>query len=297
MYSWDNFFSIITKPDNVPIVFMIAMVIFYTWLAFYKAFQNDRKLKDGKPVWEAEDSNQEKVQTWPHLLNIEFISAILVMAGLTLWSVFLNAPLEEPANSGVTPNPSKAPWYFLGLQEMLVYFDPWIAGVLLPALIIIGLTAIPYLDVNPKGNGYYSWKGRRFAISVFMSGWLLWIILIIVGTFLRGPGWNFFIPGQYWDVHKVVPLVNINFSDIFGIDPKTFWLIRELPAIIIIGLYFLVIPWLIAKVHRKFYEELGPIRYAVTMILLLLLMSLPIKIILRLTINLKYLMVTPWFNI
>jgi hypothetical protein len=297
MFRWEFFLEIIKKPDNIPIILLLIALLVYTWIAFYKAFDNDKRLAEGRPVWEAEPHNQEKVHTWPHLLNIEFIAAILLMAGLTIWSTFLNAPLEEPANPGVTPNPSKAPWYFLGLQEMLVYFDPWIAGVAMPTIIIIGLIAIPYIDTNPKGNGYYCWKDRKFAISVFMFGWILWMVLIVEGTILRGPGWNFFLPGEYWDVHKVVPLVNVNLYELLNIDPKTFWLFREMPALVLLGVYFVVIPYVVAKIYKKFYEDLGLVRYSVTMILLLLLMSLPIKMILRMTLNLKYILVTPWFNI
>src|SRR5208283_6159217 len=123
------------------------------------------------------------------------------------WSVFINAPLEAPANPSLTPNPSKAPWYFLGLQELLVYFDPWIAGVVLPSIIIVGLMIIPYVDINEKGNGYYSFKERKFAILTFCFGFLiLWVSLIVLGTFMRGPGWNFFLPWEDWDIHKVVVL-------------------------------------------------------------------------------------------
>lgn len=297
MYSFSNFLEIITKADNIPIILLISMLIVYTYMSFSKAFYNDKKIAQGEPVWEGEPHNQEKVHTWPNLLSIEFLVTIIAMVGLVIWSTFLNAPLEEPANPGVTPNPSKAPWYFLGLQEMLVYFDPWIAGVVLPTIIIIGLVAIPYIDTNPKGNGYYSWRDRKFAISVFLFGWFLWMVLIIEGTFLRGPGWNFFMFGEYWDFHKVVPLVNINFSELLNIDPKTFWMVRETPALILFALYFGLIPLIVAKVNKNFYNSLGLVRYSVTIILLLLLSSLPIKMVLRWTVNLKYLLVTPWFNI
>ncbi len=97
---------------------------------------------------------------------------------LVVWGIALRAPLEQPASSTVAPNPSKAPWYFLGLQEMLVYFDPWIAGVLLPSLIIVGLIAIPYIDTNKSGNGYYSYKDRKFAYITFQYGFVvLWVVL------------------------------------------------------------------------------------------------------------------------
>ena len=106
-----------------------------------------------------------------------------------VWSITLNAPLEEPANPNLTMNPAKAPWYFLGLQEMLVYFDPWIAGVVMPTMIIVGLMVIPYIDTNPLGSGYYTWKQRKFSIGTFLFGFIiLWVSMILIGTFIRGPG-------------------------------------------------------------------------------------------------------------
>src|SRR2546421_6208161 len=125
----------------------------------------------------------DKVHTWPYLVRAEFISGCILLLVLLVWSITVDAPMEEPANPTRTPNPSKAPWYFLGLQEMLVYFDPWMAGVVLPSLIIIGLMVIPYIDVNPRGNGYYTWKERKFAVGMYLFGFLvLWILLIVLGT-------------------------------------------------------------------------------------------------------------------
>ena len=95
---------------------------------------------------------EEKVHVWPYLVRLEFLCALFVTIGLTVWSIVIDAPLEEAANPTKTPNPSKAPWYFLGLQDILVYFDPWFAGVVAPVLIIVGLMLIPYLDINPKGT-------------------------------------------------------------------------------------------------------------------------------------------------
>src|SRR3954453_13523599 len=160
----------------------------------------------------------DKVHTWPYLVRLEMLVGTIVMALITVWSIVVAAPLEEPANPTKTPNPSKAPWYFLGLQEILVYFDPWFAGVVLPGLIIMGLMVIPYVDINPKGNGYYCFKDRAFAISTFLFGFLvMWIVLIIMGTFIRGPGWYLFLPGQYWDVHKTVAITNKDLPAMFGI--------------------------------------------------------------------------------
>src|SRR3984893_15435239 len=133
----------------------------------------------------------DKVHTWPYLVRAEFIAGCILLLVLMVWSITVDAPMEEPANPTKTPNPSKAPWYFLGLQEMLVYFDPWMAGVVLPSLIIVGLMALPYIDTNKAGNGYYTIAQRKFAYIVFQYGFLvLWVILILLGTFLRGPNWN-----------------------------------------------------------------------------------------------------------
>ena len=189
----ENFAAIVMKPDNVPIVGLVYLLAFFTWVATKQAVVNDERIKQGLPV--VEKVNDEKVLVWPDLVYTELICMVGVSALLLVWALFLPAPLEEPASSVKTPNPSKAPWYFLGLQEMLVYFDPWYAGVVLPSLVVFGLMAMPYLDFNKKGNGYYSIEERKFSYLVYQFGFFeLWITLIILGTFLRGPNWNFFGP-------------------------------------------------------------------------------------------------------
>ena len=115
-----NFRKIVTKPDNVPIVMLIFLVGFFVWLAMHQGFENDRRTEQGLPSKEKEVTN-DKVWVWPDLVYTEFISTVIFGAVMVIWSVFLKAPLEEPANPSLAPNPSKAPWYFLGLQEMLVY--------------------------------------------------------------------------------------------------------------------------------------------------------------------------------
>src|SRR4029079_12009126 len=177
---------------------------------------------------------------------------------------WLQAPLEEPASSVKTPNPSKAPWYFLGLQEMLVYYDPWMAGVVLPSLIIVGLMAIPYIDFNKEGNGYYTINQRKFAYLIFQLGFLeLWVTLIVLGTLLRGPNWNFFGPYEAWDAHKVEALVHIYLSDVFCRDllhsslPKPpagsstltglgYIIYRELSGVLLVRGYFIALPPIMA---------------------------------------------------
>ena len=121
-----NFAAIVTKPDNVPIVGLVFLLGFFTWLATARAVENDDRAKQGLPPTESLDN--EKVLVWPDLVYTELICMIALTAFLLVWGIALQAPLEEPASAVKTPNPSKAPWYFLGLQEMLVYYDPWMAG-------------------------------------------------------------------------------------------------------------------------------------------------------------------------
>jgi hypothetical protein len=239
---------------------------------------------------------------------------IALTAFLVVWAIALQAPLEEPASSVKTPNPSKAPWYFLGLQEMLVYYDPWMAGVVLPSLVLVGLAAIPYLDFNKKGNGYYTINQRKFAYLVFQFGFLeLWITLIILGTFFRGPNWNIFGPFEYWDPHKVLALNNVDLSQYFWIMfmgqslPKAppdatlvqqigTILLREWLGIVLVLAYFIALPPLMATtIFRGFFAKMGFIRFMLMANLLLFMASLPIKMVLRWTVNLKYIISIPEF--
>ena len=289
----ENFFLIAAKPDNVPIGAMIFLLGIFTWIALRKAYLNDKNMENGGIPWEKTESD-EKLFTWPDLVYTEMLCMILLTIVMTVWSLGLRAPLEEAANPTSSPNPAKAPWYFLGLQEMLVYFDPWLAGVVLPTLIIVGLMAIPYIDTNPKGNGYYSFKERKWEIGVFLYGFLvLWSFLIITGTFLRGPNWNFFGPYEYWDPNKLVPLVNIDLSELLwvkllGMPLPRLWFIRELPGLLFTAGYLALPPLLALGPFRRFYLKMGAPRYYVGSFLFLFMLSLPIKMVLRWLFNLKY---------
>jgi hypothetical protein len=306
-----NYAAIVSKPDNVPISIMVISVMLCIWVAFRRAALNDSRVAAGLPL--LEEDKDDKVLVWPDLVYTELICLILATAGLTLWAIVSKAPLEQPANPGYAPNPAKAPWYFLGLQEMLVYFDPWMAGVVYPGMIIVGLCAMPYIDVNPKGNGYYTIRERPFAISTWLFGFLiLWVVLIFFGTFLRGPNWSFFGPYEFWDPHKAEALNNVDVSHIVWEKllgrarptqdnnpwaPLPHWVAREWAGFIIVGAYLVVLPAILrATVFRRMYENMGGIRYSIMIILLLFMALMPIKMVLRWIFNLKYFIFLPEFN-
>jgi Cytochrome b(C-terminal)/b6/petD len=304
--------TIVSLPDNVPIVLLMIVVPFYTWYGMRQAFANDRliaeleanpglakthhrKTQPWKPGWAKE------VHVWPYLLRIEFLAAIIVTLLLMVWSITLNAPLEEPSNPTLTMNPSKAPWYFLGLQEMLVYFDPWIAGVVMPSLIIVGLMVIPYIDANPLGNGYYTYKQRKFSILTFIFGFIvLWVTMIVIGTLIRGPGWMWFWPGTTWDHNRLEFAVNRDLPDIFGIKGRVMKLIF---GGVVVALYGIVAALGIHKLMnltpfaRKIFKRMSLVQIVTMQVFLIIMLSLPIKIIARLVFRIKYIWVTPWFNV
>ena len=339
---WHQLWIISSAPDNIPIVAMLFLVPFFTWLGIRQALANDRlvtqlesdaklakthhrKVEPWRPGWAKE------LHVWPFLVRVEFLATVIVTVILFVWSITLNAPLEEPANPNLTMNPSKAPWYFLGLQEMLVYFDPWIAGVVMPSIIMIGLMVFPYVDSNPLGNGYYTIKQRRFSLLMFCWGFLMWILLIVIGTFIRGPGWIWFWPGQTWDHNAVVFDKNVDLHDMIATsrigkalhlgflanNPGKF-----LFGLIVVSGFYLVgalfFHWLMTvdfnklRLRRPFRENLFPKNefeqklLARTSLLQYLtfqffavsvLLALPVKLVLRLGLTIKYVWVTPWFNI
>jgi hypothetical protein len=336
---WHQLWTISSAPDNVPIVAMLFLVPFFTWLGIKQSNANDRlieqleadpklakthhrKVEPWRPGWARE------IHVWPYLVRIEFLAAVIVTVILYVWSITLNAPLEEPANPNLTMNPSKAPWYFLVLQEMLVYFDPWIAGVVMPSIIMIGLMVFPYVDSNPLGNGYYTLKQRRFAVGMFCWGFLMWIMLIVIGTFIRGPGWIWFWPGQTWDHNAVVFDKNVDLHDwiatsrigkalhlgFLSANPwKFIFGLLVVSGFYVIGALFF--HWLMTVDLKKL--SLRPLRLfpqdafeqkllARTSLLQYLtfqffavsvLLAMPVKLLLRLALTIKYVWVTPWFNI
>ena len=237
--------------------------------------------------------------TWPYFMYTIVLCFLLATAVLWLWSMLMPAPLEPLADPNKTPNPSKAPWYFVGLQELLVYFDPWIAGVVLPGLILAGLMAIPYIDKSPHGIGEYNYKDRKFAVWVFSLGTVFWFLLILIGYVFRGPSWEWYWPWESWEVHKESHALTHSWSVVTGL------LFLGCYTVLGLGLPIALPHFMGPKVApgsmlkrlcdglQAFYERRGPTIYMIEMLLLLAMIGIPIKMILRLCFNVKYILAIP----
>ncbi len=239
--NWHQLWEIVSAPDNVPIVALLFLIPFYIWYAFRQAFANDeliakleadpaaaktahRKTQPYQPKWERE------VHTWPYLMRVEFVAAILVTVLLMVWSLTLSAPLEEPSNPNVTMNPAKAPWYFLGLAGDAGLFRS-----------LDGRRGHAHAD-HRRLDGHTLYRRESFGqwllhlqaaqirhLDVSASAFIgLWVVMIIIGTFIRGPGWMWFWPTQTWDAQAVQFAVNRNLDQIFSMNGS--WLAHVMPA-------------------------------------------------------------------
>ncbi len=232
-----------------------------------------------------DEEEGKELPVFPHLTFRELIATMVVILALMWIAMFFDAPLEELANPSKTPNPAKAPWYFVGLQELLAYFDPWVAGVTIPALITIGLMAIPFVGMgnDTKGVPGTTTRPGAFASTVFAIGVIAWFTLIIIGLFFRGPSWQWYWPWESWAVHKPVVAVAKDLP---------LWL-----GVVMTSLYFILGITLPRIFLMTFYKQLGLVRYLITVFFVLSMFGVFGKIVLRLFFNVKYIIHTPWFNI
>ena len=144
----------------------------------------------------------ERQPVYPSFLFKEFLAALVCLLVLAWLGILFDAPLDTPANMAFTPNPAKAPWYFLGVQELLVYFDPWLAGGVIPILMISGLILIPLLDNDPVGAGQYSVRRRGWALLPFSIGFLMLILFTITAAWFRGSNWDWYWPWEDWSMAR-----------------------------------------------------------------------------------------------
>jgi hypothetical protein len=247
-----------------------------------------------------------RISSWPNLVWIIFLMTIFLTIVLWAASFLFNAPLEEMAAWAKTPNPAKAPWYFIGLQELLVYFDPWIAGVMIPQQILIGLALIPFIDISPTEQGKYSYQNRKFAVAFFTFGMFFWFALIVVGQLLRGPSWNIYWPFIDYDlgsdtwVREGVHLKEVA-TGLWSLPLGTG--LALLIGFATVGMIApVLIPRLlpklrISKMLQEYLNALGPIRYIIVQSHVLMFVGVLGKIFMRLVLNIRYVIETPWFKI
>ena len=230
---------------------------------------------------------KEQDYTVKHLrdsVGIEFLAGLIFTFIIMVWSLFMNAPLKELANPADTPLDERAPWYFIGLQELLIFFDPWLAGVILPSILLVGLILVPFIDPNKEtGIGRYAFRERPVAISIFGFGFAMWYVLIIIGQFFRGPARVFYWPWEDKTVLKDLVIVEmVNFPIAGGI---AFFII-----------YFGVFVILPQFIFKNLYKSLGIIRYYIFVSLFAIMLLIPIKIFLRYVFDVKYILSLQIFN-
>jgi hypothetical protein len=213
----------------------------------------------------------------------EFLAALACLLVLAWLGLLVQAPLDVPADPAFTPNPAKAPWYFLGIQELLVHFDAWLAGVVIPLVIVAALVAIPFLDNDPAGAGQYALSKRKAAVIPFTAGIVLLVLLTVMAAWFRGPNWDWYWPWESWGMAK---------------PSRTGFATLSLPwGLALIGGYYLSGFLLIGRWLRRRYAAWGGLRRMVYLFLVLSMAAVAIKIVLRLAFNLRYLLSTPWFKI
>ncbi len=192
-------------------------------------------------------AEEDKVFVWPHLVRIEMIGMLMYLLLFTLMSIFVNAPLRNLANPEVTPNPAKAPWYFLGLQELLLHMHPALAGVIVPTAVLVGLAAIPYFDTSRAGTGIYfsTPKGRSIALFSFVYTAVWELALILIDEFL-------FLPGMEKGSHGIGPaLKQLVLLPALGKESVVPTVITD---IVIPVFFMLFIPWLLVVLVKRIWQ-------------------------------------------
>lgn len=221
---------------------------------------------------------------FPNFVMKELCVGLFFLIIIFMWAYFKNSPLYELADPTETPGHIKAAWYFVGLQELLAYFDPYLAGVIIPTAILAGLYLAPFLDPDPiKGIGRFAWKERRFAMCSFLGGFVFWWLLIIIGWYFRGPLWAFYWP---WEDHHIIKPPPT--------PPWSFPLPAGIAYIVVFFGLGITVPGVI---FPNFFYRMGIARYVITMSLWTFMIFVLVKMFLRNALNVKYILVTPWFNI
>ena len=225
----------------------------------------------------------DMLPVYPGHVFKEFLAALACLLVLAWLGLLIDAPLDVSADPDFTPNPAKAPWYFLGFQELLLYFDPWLAGVVIPFVIIAGLILVPLLDADRQGEGRYAFRSRIWAVLPFTAGLLFLVLLTAMAAWFRGSNWDWYWPWQDWAMAKPARTDFRSLPNWLGLS--------------LIGIYYLLGMLLPVAFWRRRFEQWGRLRYSAYFFLALTMAAIVIKILLRLLLNVRYVVQTPWFNI
>jgi hypothetical protein len=220
---------------------------------------------------------------YPNLVFREFLAMLACLLVLAWLGLIVEAPLDTAADPDFTPNPAKAPWYFLGIQELLVYFDPWLAGVVIPIFIIVGLILVPLLDNDPEGAGCYSFRGRIWAALPFTAGLFFLALLTVIAAWFRGSNWDWYWPWEDWSMARPARP---------GFNSLPIWFGWSL-----LGIYYFLGFILPYTFWRSRFKKWGRMRYSAYFLLVLTMAAVMIKVLLRFFFNIRYIVQTPWFSI
>jgi hypothetical protein len=244
--------------------------------------QGDR-LSEEQPINKTPKTDKkdtpDMVPVYPGLVFKELLAILACLLVLAWLGLVVEAPLDVPANPDFTPNPAKAPWYF----QMLLYFDPWLAGVVIPFLIMAGLILIPLLDNDPRGAGEYAFRRRIWATLPFTGGLLFLALLTVMAAWFRGSNWDWYWPWQDWAMARPARSNFRSLPNWMGLSSA--------------GIYYIAGILLPLTFWRRHFKKWGRIRCSIYFFLVLTMVAIVIKVLLRLLLNVRYIVQTPWFNI
>jgi hypothetical protein len=278
--------ELLGEPDRLAFLLLLGLVLATLGLGGWLARRGRlRSFSD-----EERAAGAEPVACWPYLVRLELVAALATLLVVSWWAMFLPLELGPPADPTVTPALAKAPWFFVGVQELLQYFDPWLGGVMLPLLSLLGLAALPYIDRDPRGTGRHELRPAALIALLALLG--LWLVPAGVGLFLRGEHWSW---GPIWRsavLDQPVAPVMASLGERLRLGPLGG---QVLGAALCLGPFLLLgLGW---RMLRDRFATLGLARYLIAGSLLILLAGVGLKVVLVLALRARYLWGTPWFRI
>lgn len=285
-----------SEPDAVALLLLVGLVLLTLAVGLVAGRRREAR-PDSAAQREAEQG--PLLSTWPHLLRLELLAALVTLLALTWWALGYELPLGPRADPQVTPAVAKAPWFFIGIQEMLQYFDAWLAGVVLPLLSVVGLCALPYLDVSDAGSGRYTWRRRPLALAVVVVLLLIWLVPALVGQLWRNENWELAAAWRTIPPTALQPAplegARLSLAGALGLDGALEHLVGAVACLGPFIALALLGPRLLRGRGRL--EELGRGRVFWAGAFVLVMLGVLVKVSLHAAAGVHYLWVTPWFRI